>query len=347
MRGGAKKICTKFLGSFWSAAGNEKADLGLGRPEGVGVSLKCGCDCCDFKVLVDFIAKCVYSFNKVQNFRGSSMPNIRARLPENKKDFRVRLNGLGLWRRVIERRKQLEKTGISAGDCWVRLMDEFSPGRCMSMKGAAVKVKVPAKATAPTPVVLDENGNVVKRGRGRPRKISNASTPVAPPSLMFPMSIDDDGNAVAVDVSPVVEAVDAIDDDDDDAGDNDEYDTDAVYIDGKKVGRDVLANGMPLVDAKTWDGRPGVTFEESVLWADSMRAIKNVKPKDCPSAVAYEKLWSAQNSTEGARYLDSLIAKITAKRKSTDDDDAADITAYTARLLEMVESAKSETRAAS
>lgn len=243
------------------------------------------------------------------------------KLPENKKDFRRRLEGLGLWERFMLRRRQLQSKGMVANDYWPKLMDEFSPGRCVEITGKpgprSAKAKAKAKLSKP-PV--------------------SKSPMLPPPGLMFPVSFNNEGEPVPAVVS--VDDVDPVEDDD-------EGGTDDVYIGGKKVGRDILANGMPLVDSKTWDGRPGITFEESVLWSDSMRAIRNVKPADCPSAVAYEKLWSAQNSLQGAQYLDSLVGKITAKRKSSDDDDASDITAYTSRLIEMVASAKAETAAAS
>jgi len=108
---------------------------------------------------------------------------------------------------------------------------------------------------------------------------------------------------------------------------------------GAVVGVDILPNGMPLVSANTWEGRAYITFEDAVLWADSMRAISGTKPEDCPSAVAYEKLWGAQNSMEGSKYLDSLVAKIASKRKNKDED-GADIGAYTDQLLKMLEDSK-------
>jgi len=112
---------------------------------------------------------------------------------------------------------------------------------------------------------------------------------------------------------------------------------------GAIVGVDILPNGMPLVSAKTWEGRAYITFEDAVLWADSMRAISGTKPEDCPSAVAYEKLWGAQNSMEGSKYLDSLVAKIASKRKNKDED-GADIGAYTDQLLKMLEDAKGDSK---
>jgi len=115
--------------------------------------------------------------------------------------------------------------------------------------------------------------------------------------------------------------------------------------DAPTVGVSLAPNGMPLVPAKTWDGRPSITFEEAVLWADAHRAIAGLKPEDCPDGVSYEKLWGAQNSMEGSKYLDSLVSKIASKRKSGDDD-IVDIEAYTDQLIKMIEDSRAETIAA-